>query len=379
MKRLIPLSLLIFVTAAAVFYSATHNLGVFKKTWKQTDLGIPTADIYNTKQLISRNPWDMTLYNGKLYVGNGDYDANTGPATVIYYDLEASEWKNEGKINDEAVQRFVTLNSELIILGIDPKDSQDFGSYYRQDDSGKWQSVRTVPYGVHMFDLVSFENSLYYAIGTAKYNQSPVQKTLDGKSFENVPFYDGEKALLSDENSGFSRCYGLFEVENKLYTFCRWSKAKTFGFFEYDGNAFRLLTKIDNKNFTDINKRSVYLPDGIWTDWHTCARIVGGKWMDIVADLDILPLYVREGSVIPVGPRMNYVNEKSIDSLEIRVYPFENEGRTQIDAETFDTVIPIVYEAKNGNHTVHIPETDINLTVKCMNNSTIKVVKNQQN
>ena len=48
----------------------------------------------------------------------------------------------------------------------------------------------------------------------------------------------------------------------------------------------------------------------------------------------------------------------------------------EIDAETFDTVIPIVYEAKNGNHTVYIPKTNINLTVKCMNNSIIKVVKN---
>ena len=98
--------------------------------------------------------------------------------------------------------------------------------------------------------------------------------------------------------------------------------------------------------------------------------------MDIIAPLDILPLYVKEGAVIPVGTPMNYINEKSIDSLEIRIYPFENDGKTQIDVETFDTVIPIVYEAKNGNHTVCIPETDIKLTVKCMNNSAIKVVKN---
>ncbi len=129
--------------------------------------------------------------------------------------------------------------------------------------------------------------------------------------------------------------------------------------------------------YTEDNKRSVYLPEGVWTDWHTGERIVGGKWMDIVADLDILPLYVREGSVIPVGPRMNYVNEKNIDSLEIRVYPFESDGRTQIDVETFDDVIPVMYEAKDGKHTVYIPETDIKLTVKCMSDSTVTVVKSK--
>ena len=128
--------------------------------------------------------------------------------------------------------------------------------------------------------------------------------------------------------------------------------------------------------YTEDNKRSIYLPKGVWTDWHTGDRIVGGKWMDIIAPLDVLPLYVREGAVIPIGTRMNYVNEKSIDSLEIRVFPFERDGKTQIDAETFATVNPIVYEAKNGNHTVYIPKTNINLTVKCMNKSIIKVVKN---
>ena len=47
----------------------------------------------------------------------------------------------------------------------------------------------------------------------------------------------------------------------------------------------------------------------------------GGKHIDAEAPLEKLPLYVRAGSIIPMGPTMEWSTEKPADPIEIRVYP----------------------------------------------------------
>ena len=37
--------------------------------------------------------------------------------------------------------------------------------------------------------------------------------------------------------------------------------------------------------------------------------------------LDIIPLYIRAGTVLPMGPEVQYATEKKWDSLDIRIYP----------------------------------------------------------
>ena len=51
------------------------------------------------------------------------------------------------------------------------------------------------------------------------------------------------------------------------------------------------------------NRRDVYLPEGSWVNFFTGERIEGGRWLkDIEVPLEEMPVYVREGSVIPVYP-----------------------------------------------------------------------------
>ncbi|MBS1662297.1 MAG: DUF5110 domain-containing protein [Bacteroidetes bacterium] len=70
--------------------------------------------------------------------------------------------------------------------------------------------------------------------------------------------------------------------------------------------------------------RPVYLPRGGWYDFWTGKMMAGGTSLTASAPVDILPLYVRAGSVIPMGPRMEYATEKPADTLELRVYPGAN-------------------------------------------------------
>lgn len=74
--------------------------------------------------------------------------------------------------------------------------------------------------------------------------------------------------------------------------------------------------------FTTVKSVPVYLPSGgAWYDFWSGARYAGGVTVQKAAPIDIIPLYVKAGSVIPIGPRVQYAEEKTWDRLEVRVYP----------------------------------------------------------
>jgi alpha-glucosidase len=64
----------------------------------------------------------------------------------------------------------------------------------------------------------------------------------------------------------------------------------------------------------------VYLPKGTWYNFWTNKVYAGGKEILADADLDEIPLYVRQGAVIPLYPVMQYVGEKNIDQLTLHAY-----------------------------------------------------------
>jgi alpha-D-xyloside xylohydrolase len=68
--------------------------------------------------------------------------------------------------------------------------------------------------------------------------------------------------------------------------------------------------------------RSVYLPKGSdWYDFWTGERFQGGQRIEADARLETMPVYVRAGSIIPMGPVVNHTGEGLDQPLEIRVYP----------------------------------------------------------
>jgi alpha-D-xyloside xylohydrolase len=81
--------------------------------------------------------------------------------------------------------------------------------------------------------------------------------------------------------------------------------------------------------------RSVYLPAGTWYDFWTGSTTPGGNTATVSAPLSQIPLYVKAGAIVPMGPNIQYATE-SIDPLEIRVYRgqdgsftlYEDEGDT---------------------------------------------------
>ena len=80
-----------------------------------------------------------------------------------------------------------------------------------------------------------------------------------------------------------------------------------------------------------------YLPKGtLWYDFWTGKSYRGGQSVSLQTSLDRVPMFVRAGSILPLGPEMQYTGEKPWDNLELRLYPgadgtftlYEDEGDT---------------------------------------------------
>ncbi|WP_042275604.1 glycoside hydrolase family 31 protein [[Clostridium] dakarense] len=86
--------------------------------------------------------------------------------------------------------------------------------------------------------------------------------------------------------------------------------------------------------------RMVYLPNGSrWVDYWTKEVYEGGRYIIKETPLDICPIYIKSGSIIPNFPGMNYIGEKEIDTLILDIYLDENNFEYihyQDDGESFE-------------------------------------------
>ncbi|MDE3167697.1 MAG: DUF5110 domain-containing protein, partial [Acidobacteriota bacterium] len=65
----------------------------------------------------------------------------------------------------------------------------------------------------------------------------------------------------------------------------------------------------------------LYLPAGAWYDFWTGERLAGGREIERTVDLATIPLYVRAGAILPMGPVKQYTAEPGEAPLELTVYP----------------------------------------------------------
>lgn len=65
----------------------------------------------------------------------------------------------------------------------------------------------------------------------------------------------------------------------------------------------------------------VYFPGGKWFDYETGERYEGRQYKSFLTPLDVLPIYIKAGAIIPMQPVMQWVGEKPVDILTLDVYP----------------------------------------------------------
>ena len=125
--------------------------------------------------------------------------------------------------------------------------------------------------------------------------------------------------------------------------------------------------------------RSVYLPDGVrWYDFWTNQVHEGGKTITVDADIDKIPLFVREGGIIPMSQTMCYVDEVIDAPLEVRVYPgidscfdlYEDDGDGYQYEKGNYSITKMVWNNKESKLTIHEPEGSF---TKMINNRSYQV------
>jgi alpha-D-xyloside xylohydrolase len=89
--------------------------------------------------------------------------------------------------------------------------------------------------------------------------------------------------------------------------------------------------------FSEGGDVEFYLPAGGWTSLLTGERVIGGGWRRERHALDSLPLYVRDGAVIPRGARVDRPDYDYLDGLVLEVYPGA-EGEREVEVHTIDGV-----------------------------------------
>ncbi len=147
------------------------------------------------------------------------------------------------------------------------------------------------------------------------------------------PMYTEEKIVRTDALSGWNRQ----ENDNR------------------QGRAYPTI------NWSQTHDYEAYLPAGAeWYDFWTGQRLKGGQKVTTTVPLNHSPLYVRAGSILPIGPDVQYAAEKPWDDLEIIVYPgadgsftlYEDEGDNYNYEQGAYTEIPMTWKDKSRTLTI---------------------------
>ncbi|MNI13249.1 Alpha-xylosidase [compost metagenome] len=107
--------------------------------------------------------------------------------------------------------------------------------------------------------------------------------------------------------------------------------------------------------------RVVYLPEGIWFDYWTGTRYEGGAHIIAHAPLDVLPLYIRAGAILPQTQLMQHTGQAIWQELDIHLYTqgvtsaftlYEDDGLSDRYAQGAYNLIQISTEENDRRYTI---------------------------
>ncbi|MCM1035706.1 MAG: glycoside hydrolase family 31 protein [Bacteroides sp.] len=174
-----------------------------------------------------------------------------------------------------------------------------------------------------------------------------------------MDFPDDEDGLEANDRFMFGKSLFVAPIVKAHYT----QESATCIDTQADANAgwgTNESTSVGNTSRIDFNMPynvEVLLPKGAdWFDFFSGKKYSGGKKAVLTANLSTIPLFARAGSIIPLGPDVNYATEKPWDNLTIKVFPgangsftlYEDEGDNYNYEKGDYTTIPFKYDHKSG-------------------------------
>jgi alpha-D-xyloside xylohydrolase len=147
--------------------------------------------------------------------------------------------------------------------------------------------------------------------------------------------------------------------------------------FEYMFGKSLLVAPVTEPN---INEWEVYLPKSVdWFDFWTGELYKGGQTIKTNAPLDKIPLFVKAGSIIPMGKLIEYTGQQSVDTLEIRIYKgvdgrfdlYEDEGDNYNYEKGKYSIIPFRWDELNQTLTIGEKQGDFS---GCLSMRTFNII-----
>ena len=171
----------------------------------------------------------------------------------------------------------------------------------------------------------------------------------DRLRYRMLPYNYSVAWKVTSEASTIMRALGFdFPEDEKI-----WSIADEYMF----GPAFLVAPVTEAK----ATSRDVYLPAGTaWVNFWTGEKMSGGRTVKVAAPVETIPLFVRAGSIVPLGPDLQSAMEKPADPIELRVYPgadgvftiYEDEGDSYRYEQGAYATIPISWNDKTQSLTI---------------------------
>ena len=176
-----------------------------------------------------------------------------------------------------------------------------------------------------------------------------------------MDFATDRKAILLDNEYMFGKNILVCPVTQPLYT------------KKVEGNKGVATVANIAKTSSPVQ---VYLPKGSkWIDFWTNEMIEGGREISRECPISIMPLYIKAGSILPLGPKVQYTSEKKWNDLDICIYPGAN-GEFTLYEDEFDN-----YDYEKGAFTsIRFTWDDANrtLTISDRNGSYPGMLKNRR-
>ena len=166
------------------------------------------------------------------------------------------------------------------------------------------------------------------------------------------PLYTEEKIVRTDELSGWNKPAASDNAA---------SDNASVGSVSGGSSARDRRPSYPPVDWTQSRSYEAYLPAGAtWYDFWTGQQLQGGQTVSAAIPLSHSPLYVRAGSILPIGPDVQYAAEKPWDDLEIIVYPgadgtftlYEDEGDNYNYERGAFTEIPMTWKDNSRTLTI---------------------------
>ncbi|WP_321332566.1 TIM-barrel domain-containing protein [uncultured Bacteroides sp.] len=232
----------------------------------------------------------------------------------------ANTWSGDVQSSWEALKRQIPAGLNFSLCGI-PYWNTDIGGFF----AGRWNKgggaknpdfqelyVRWMQFGTFSPMMRSHGTDIpreIYQFGRKGDWAFDAQEKFINLRYSLLPYIYATAWNVTHHSGSFMRALAIdFAVDKKVYNIVD----------EYMFGKSFLVAPVTDKG---AKSRSVYLPaNTLWYNFWNNEKYDGGQSITCNAPIDVIPLYVKAGSIIPWGPKVQYATEKKWDSLEIRIY-----------------------------------------------------------